>query len=701
MASKYLVAINQGGGMDGLHFISARDATSVSQITTYRQAAPGMVLDYTEAISKTGNISIGSDTITNITTSGISPGMRVYGDGLPRRRGLTVLSVNAGANTVQISAPSYEAKTGTTLYFATATQLYKANETPATGRNPAFHFNQAFFADTFNVPDTVENANKVKSAVIANIGPLRNKLVKNGPNGSIFDYLVALEGGGTRPGTAADGIAMLTSHNDQTSTWQANAPEGAIEGWGGGIADNFLDSITGTYNIPLASVSADGVPPFSAGTTVQPFTISSFNLVRQIPGYTGGFLSEPNLTVRNALRTLAQSAATTTPSAYQNDFYEVIVDNNSTAIDYQAILLNCMELTDPPAVVATDYTPTNSMGPANPTSLMKNLKQIARMILANNPTRGATATRSGNTVTIVTEVTTGVANRTAGSTTVTITSANHRLFTSTKQTLNDTDSVIVLGDGSAIDTSIPSAGYKITLDPSDPDNKFTFVSTQTTALVNAPVTIRLKHNLTTTNKVYIDATDFDTSSPVNGYPVASVIDSTSFTITTTASGAFTPATKNIKFKLINLPKQVLYTGTPGINWDSHDGTNEGSLRALNDALVYYNSLVERIPDADVVTFCITEFGRTIGVNSKGTDHGWGNNIWVFGKSVKGNRIYGTLPDYSATGPHVSSNMLFPTTSVYQYGATLAKWMGSSDAQILELFPDLANWPANERYLGFL
>ena len=128
MASKYLVAINQGGGMDGIHFMPARDATSVSLLTSYRQAAPGMVLDYTEAITKTGNLVLGSDTVTNITTSGISVGMRVYGEGIPRQRSLTVLAVNSGASTVQMSGNSYVALTGTTLYFATDTQLFKANE---------------------------------------------------------------------------------------------------------------------------------------------------------------------------------------------------------------------------------------------------------------------------------------------------------------------------------------------------------------------------------------------------------------------------------------------------------------------------------------------------------------------------------------------------------------------------------------------
>ena len=35
--------------------------------------------------------------------------------------------------------------------------------------------------------------------------------------------------------------------------------------------------------------------------------------------------------------------------------------------------------------------------------------------------------------------------------------------------------------------------------------------------------------------------------------------------------------------------------------------------------------------------------------------------------------------------------LIPTTSVAQYGATLAKWMGLSHAQLVSAFPDLAQF----------
>ena len=50
---------------------------------------------------------------------------------------------------------------------------------------------------------------------------------------------------------------------------------------------------------------------------------------------------------------------------------------------------------------------------------------------------------------------------------------------------------------------------------------------------------------------------------------------------------------------------------------------------------------------------------------------------------------------------VGQGRLLPTTSVDQYAATLGKWLGASDTDLLSLLPNLKNYDAGVRNLGFV
>lgn len=45
--------------------------------------------------------------------------------------------------------------------------------------------------------------------------------------------------------------------------------------------------------------------------------------------------------------------------------------------------------------------------------------------------------------------------------------------------------------------------------------------------------------------------------------------------------------------------------------------------------------------------------------------------------------------------------LLPTTSVDQYAATLGRWFGLGDSDLLGVLPNLANYEVSTRYLGFV
>lgn len=71
-----------------------------------------------------------------------------------------------------------------------------------------------------------------------------------------------------------------------------------------------------------------------------------------------------------------------------------------------------------------------------------------------------------------------------------------------------------------------------------------------------------------------------------------------------------------------------------------------------------------------------------------------------GGAVAGNDIYGSMPQLSRDSPDaVEQGRIIPTTSVDQYGATLASWFGLSPAELNTLFPNLANFSNTD--LGFM
>ena len=60
-----------------------------------------------------------------------------------------------------------------------------------------------------------------------------------------------------------------------------------------------------------------------------------------------------------------------------------------------------------------------------------------------------------------------------------------------------------------------------------------------------------------------------------------------------------------------------------------------------------------------------------------------------------------LPQLILGGPDDANSrgVLIPTTSMAQYGATLAKWFGATDAELDQVFPVLANFSVRD--LGFM
>jgi uncharacterized protein (DUF1501 family) len=158
-------------------------------------------------------------------------------------------------------------------------------------------------------------------------------------------------------------------------------------------------------------------------------------------------------------------------------------------------------------------------------------------------------------------------------------------------------------------------------------------------------------------------------------------------------------------------RQVFFVSLGG--FDSHDlqnRTHADLCARIAHALRYFDTALGALNARNnVTTFTASDFGRTFTSNGDGTDHGWGSHHFVMGGAVKGGDLYGNFPtlgvknannNHFDSSPHQLGNgALLPELAVDQLGATLGKWLGLSDTQLLDVFPNLKNF--STRNLGFM
>lgn len=174
--------------------------------------------------------------------------------------------------------------------------------------------------------------------------------------------------------------------------------------------------------------------------------------------------------------------------------------------------------------------------------------------------------------------------------------------------------------------------------------------------------------------------------------------------------------------MLGMSRQIFFCSLGG--FDTHSaqvmggaptmGTHANLLMQVSDAMkAFYDATVQLGVASQVTTFTLSDFSRTWVPNGNlGTDHAWGSHQLVMGGAVKGGEFYGVggpngtvFPTLAANGPDDSDQggnargRWIPTVAIDQYGATLASWLGVSNADMPGVFPNLARFsPSN---LGFL
>ena len=125
------------------------------------------------------------------------------------------------------------------------------------------------------------------------------------------------------------------------------------------------------------------------------------------------------------------------------------------------------------------------------------------------------------------------------------------------------------------------------------------------------------------------------------------------------------------------------------------------------ARAFYDEMGFQGNSNSVTLFTISDFGRTFqpsgsGAGTVGTDHAWGSHGFIMGGAVLGGRFYGAYPTLDVNGPDDDGGKRgrwIPTTSIDQYGATLAAWYGLPANLLTTVFPNLSKFPTQN--LGFL
>lgn len=193
-----------------------------------------------------------------------------------------------------------------------------------------------------------------KAAVVANVGPLVQPITKDQYNAKALPV-----------------PRNLFSHNDQQSTWQTGAGEGARLGWGGLMGD-VLSSANGSPIFTAISVSGNAVL-LSGRTTIGyqssptgPVAISGLH-----QGSLYGSSAGPG-----ALQSLLSSPTPAYPSFFQQDYAAVI--NRSTAAQQQ--LANALASITPAPAPPKMTDPLSGASVTNPVAV--GLQTIANLIAA-------------------------------------------------------------------------------------------------------------------------------------------------------------------------------------------------------------------------------------------------------------------------------------------------------------------------------
>jgi uncharacterized protein (DUF1501 family) len=154
--------------------------------------------------------------------------------------------------------------------------------------------------------------------------------------------------------------------------------------------------------------------------------------------------------------------------------------------------------------------------------------------------------------------------------------------------------------------------------------------------------------------------------------------------------------KTIKMDIADRKSEraAFYVDT-GHQWDTHSSMNIDGHVGSTDAAVgkFAAELKAQGVWGNVTVVAVSDFGRTLTGNTRGTDHGWGGNYWVAGGAVRGGRVLGTFPERLTEDDcevNLGRGRLLPTLPFDAVWHGVLEWMGVQN--ISNVLPNAASFP---------
>ena len=224
----------------------------------------------------------------------------------------------------------------------------------ASGRSLALHPELDGLQRLFN--------NQRRLAIVSNVGPLLEPMTKD-------EYLRQAKRAPSR----------LFSHNDQQSTWQAMAPEGASKGWGARLAEMIASN---NNNNLFTSISVAGNAVWASGQTVKQYQLSP----GQVPRFgTYRFADGTDRIFGSAAAGEALQRISSMQRTGQHPFQGDLRDVAKRSIDAERILSSAL-----PSDNVAPFGPSSQLvyrrpdGTAELNPLAQQLQMVARTIAARS-----------------------------------------------------------------------------------------------------------------------------------------------------------------------------------------------------------------------------------------------------------------------------------------------------------------------------